>query len=285
MRPRLARFLDNPRLRLLAINALLWGFVMITMTLVLEARTFPNENDAAAVVGFYSYIVLLSSVALVLLTSFRTISGKLRVGAHARRLAALGGVGYGVFFLFASNLITVPSQLQLQEIPPDWAHNGFLFILTAYGPYTYWPIAEMWIPSLHLFIAVSLGTGPLVVFLSTLMYYNFLLMYAFLRERQRGTRSRQLASSTGSLVTSCLTNGCGCCTSLVTPLILTSLGASSTGYLAGVLNGAPLVGDSVVTLDFALLLGGIFLFARHLPKRTVGVRSPSEVSSRSEPPS
>lgn len=282
--PRYTRFLDNPRLKMIAMNALLWGFVLILLTLGLEARTFPNENDVAAVVGFYSYIALLATVVLVLLTSLRPVLGRQGVGVLARRLAALGSVGYGMFFLFAANLITVPGQGQLQKIPADWARNGFLFILTAYGPYTYWPIAEAWVPSLHLFIAISLGTGSLVVFLSVLMYYNFLLVYVSLKERQNGSRSYRWTSTAGSVAAGCLTNGCGCCTSLITPLILASLGASSTGYLAAVLNGAPLVGDSMVALDFALLLGGTLLLSRNLPKETAVVRPPSGASSRAEPP-
>ncbi|MDE1852792.1 MAG: hypothetical protein KGI38_03470 [Thaumarchaeota archaeon] len=136
--------------------------------------------------------------------------------------------------------------------------------LVAYGPYTYWPIAEAWIAPLGIFVAVSVGTGLLLVFLSVMLYYSVLLMVLNLRSRKGAQGPGGGAFTAGSLVTACLTNGCGCCASLFLPLVLGVFGISASSALSAIVNGAPLFLDATVTLDLTLLLGGILLLSRRL---------------------
>ena len=237
----------------------------VVSVLWLEVPTFPSSNSAATNFGSFSYPVLLASIAGVLWTYPHTVLRGLGPSRRLRYLSALAAVSYGVFFMFVSNLITVPTQSELAQLPVQPAEHGFVATLLAYGPYTYWPIVETWIPSLGLFVAVSIGTGLLVVFLSVLMYYSVSLLVLNLRNRRGAQASGGSAFATaGSLATACLTNGCGCCTSLFLPLVLGVFGISASSTLSATVSGAPLLLDVTVTLDLALLLVGILLLSRRL---------------------
>ena len=254
-----------PVVRVWAMYALVAGFVAAASVLMLEVPTFPSSNSAAANAGQLAYPILLASVAAVLLTHPHSVLRALRPSRRLRFLSALAGVSYSVFFMFVSNLITFPTQSELAQLPARWATHGFVATLVAYGPYAYWPILETWIPSLGVFVAVSIGTGLLLVFLSVMMYYSVALMVLNLANRKGGKASGGGSFATaGSLVTACLTNGCGCCTSLFLPLVLGVFGISASSALSAIVSGAPLLLDMTVTLDLALLLAGILLLSRRL---------------------
>lgn len=239
--------------------------------LIIEVPTFPSSNSAAANAGQLAYPILLSSIAVVLWIYPHSVLRGFGPSSRLRCLSALAGVSYSAFFMFVSNLITVPTLSELGKLPIQAATHGFVATLVAYGPYTYWPILEAWIPSLGVFVAVSVGTGLLVVFLSVMMYYSVLLMILNLRNRTSTRAPGGGAFATaGSLATACLTNGCGCCTSLFLPLVLGVFGVSASSALSAIVSGAPLLLDLTVTLDLALLLVGILLLSRRLEPLSYG---------------
>ncbi len=256
---------EAPIVRTWAMYTLLAGFLSIAFVLMLEVPTFPSSNGAAVDAGQFAYPILLASVSAILLTHPHSVLKGLRPSRRLRLLSALAGVSYSVFFMFVSNLITIPTSSELAQLPPRWATQGFVATLVAYGPYAYWPILETWIPPLGVFVAVSIGTGLLLVFLSVMMYYSASLMVLNLRNRKgaRGSGGGSFATA-GSLVTACLTNGCGCCTSLVLPLVLGVFGISASSTLSAIVSGAPLLLDATVTIDLALILAGILLLSRRL---------------------
>jgi hypothetical protein len=165
----------------------------------------------------------------------------------ARRFGiGVGGV-VAVFFVSVTGYLSVFPEEGV-------SHEPFVTVLPAVYQLVTWPILEIYLPHIPLFIALSPGLLIVVGVMSTLIGLNATLIARRWRVEQQAGLTESTAGTT-AVVGSCT---CGCCGPLVAKVALVAAGPSIAAPLYWVFV------DSASPLSTLFIVGSIILFTGSL---------------------
>lgn len=247
----------SPRTMAIADSAFACASIVLAGILFLEFYS----SRLPYVLGFnLSYLVLPFFILAIFLLVYTHSWTLIRQAWGNRRLkwsSWLGGVGFAVFYLFATNMVSTPDA----GSPPP--HHGYLVASAVYSQMALWPDVEFWEPKLKLFGYFSVGSVLLLVSLGLLTSFALGLLMQSVSLRAEGKSPGTIASFGGAMVTSLFTNSCCCCAPLLLPLVSALAGATAAASLQFSLfsPGTP-SSDMASLADLALLLVSILISTR-----------------------
>lgn len=191
--------------------------------IVSELQSVPSLFRISYSLSSLGYLIVPGSIAILWKLVHLYAQGAISLVLSKRSykiVALVVGIGYGIFYMFATSMVAPPDE----DSPPPPEQPFFVFY-QSFGPVAIWPNIEWWHPSLNLFGSVSIGTGLLLVTLSTLIGIASALMAFNLRYRGRALASGAFIA--GSMTTSLTTSLCCCCTPAIMPVLAVFLGSAA----------------------------------------------------------
>ncbi len=180
----------------------------------------------------------------------------------------LAGVGYVLFYIFATNTINVPDPGI--SIPSNLS-NGYLVSLAAYGPMAVWPDVEFYSPIANLTGYLSVGNVMLFVSLAILTTFAVSLLIQNVSAKSRSRKDGAAVPLAGAVLAALSTNACCCCTPLLLPVLALFFGGSLSTALAYALADPVSPLANLLTLaTLASLLVSIILSTRRCRQLRLG---------------
>jgi len=236
----------------------LFGFLFAGYVSIAQFAGYSYLNGAAFRFAYFAFPFLLFSIFLSVYThSWVFIRDAWRKRSW-RGASLLLGVGYAVFYVFATNTISAPDPGV--TIPPEFS-SGYVIPFAAYGPMTVWPDVEFYFPLLKLVGYLSVGNvmlfasfGILTAFATALMIRNFKL---------RSVRKGTLTPFGGAILASLSTNACCCCSPVIYPVVAILFGGAVPGVVAdSLINPESPISNLFVLVTLACLLVSVILLTR-----------------------
>lgn len=196
------------------------------------------------------YAIVLGTPVLVGYVIWKDAGSVLRAVLQdtvARRF----GIGVGVVMvLFFVSVTGYLSFFPEENLP----HERVIVVLPAIYQLVTWPVLEVYLPHIPLFVAVSPAQLLVVGLLSTLIGLNAALIARYWRGEEH-TGLTEGAAGSAAIVGSCT---CGCCGPLVAKIAVLAAGPSIAAPLYWVFV------DSASPLSTLFIIGSIVLFAGSL---------------------
>lgn len=208
------------------------------------------------------YAIVLGTPVLIGYILWTDAGGVLREVLRdpvARRFGVGVGIAVGLFFVSVTGYLSVFPQ---EGLP----HERVFVVLSAVYQLVSWPILEVYLPHIPLFIAVSPGQLLVVGLLSGLIGLNAAVIARHWRAEERAGLTQTTAGS-AAVIGSCT---CGCCGPLV---------AKITALAAGPSIAAPLYWvfvDTASPLSTLFIVVSIFVFTGSLIRSVEAVRRPDQ---------
>lgn len=159
--------------------------------------------------------------------SNKHLSYILKINSY-RILFVFSTIGYSIFYLLASGWVSPPDP----EDPP-LPRTGFIGFYENYGPLTFWPNIEFWLPSINLFGAISIGALLMMLTLSGFMAISVLLfVYSLKVKRQNKLNLHAIGNGTGSSISLTATSFCCCCLPVLYPVLSLLIGSTAAETLS-----------------------------------------------------
>ncbi|MGP8068798.1 MAG: hypothetical protein ACLP5V_02785 [Candidatus Bathyarchaeia archaeon] len=168
------------------------------------------------------------------------------------------GIGYVLFYVFATNTVSVPDSGI--PIPANLA-RGYIVFLEVYGPMTVWPDVELYFPSLNLVGYFSVGNVLLFIGLAflTACAVTLLMQSASVRRQASGGA----VSFGGAFLAALSTNACCCCTPVILPVLVIFFGGTLPSVIAdSFVNPQSPLSNLLVLATLASLVASVTLSVR-----------------------
>ncbi len=175
------------------------------------------------------------------------------------------GIGYTLFYIFATNTISVPDS-DAAPIPSALSH-GYIIPFEAYGPMAVWPDVEFYFPGVGLTGYLSVGNVLLFLSLGVLTSFGVSLFLQNVRAR-RSLDRKVAAPFGGAFIAALSTNACCCCTPVLLPaLALFFGGIVPNAVVLSLLNPQSPVSNMLVITTLACLTASVILSTRRCQHR------------------
>ncbi len=247
------RWPSRPRYTFLGMLAGLW---------IAYPNLIPGPENAYHPLG---YVIVVGTPVLVGYVVWKDAGGVLRAVLRdpvARRF----GIGVGV--VVALFFVSITGYLSF--FPEDGLpHERVFVVLSAIYQLVAWPVLEVYLPHVPMFVAISPGQLIVVGLLSTLIGLNAALVARHWRVSERAGMTEGTAG-TAAVVGSCT---CGCCGPLVAKVAVLAAGPSVAAPLYWVFV------DSASPLSVLFIVGSIVLFTGSLVYSVEAARRPDRSSS------
>lgn len=214
-------------------------------------------DEATQQLGYFIFPLMVFSAFL----SIFAHSYKIVRAAWKRRLwkwlSGLSGLGYGLFYIFATSTVSTPDAGSLTGL----SFSSYVAQSSVYGPFTVWPDIEFYSQALNLSGYFSVGNILLIVSLSVLASFAAAVMILNLAGSRRAGKG--FWPFTGTVVATLSTNTCCCCLPVIWPVASALFGGSVEGSLYYYLSGSnEPFSDLLATASIASLLVSILLATR-----------------------
>lgn len=176
--------------------------------------------------------------------------------------------GIGVTLVVALFFVSVTGYLSFFP-EPGLPHERTVVVLPALYQLVMWPILEVYLPHIPLFVAISPGQLVVVGLLSGLIGLNAAVIARHWRVEERAGITEGTAG-TAAVVGSCT---CGCCGPLVAKIAVLAAGPSIAAPLYWVFV------DSASPLSAVFIVASVLLFTGSLIYSVASARQPGESSS------
>ena len=177
----------------------------------------------------------------------------------ARRFGIGVGVVVALFFMAVTGYLSFFPEEEL-------LHERSIIVLSAIYQLVMWPILEIYLPHIPLFIAISPGQLIIVGLLSALIGLNAAIIAHHWRAGAQAGRAEETAG-TAAVVGSCV---CGCCGPLVAKVAVLAAGPSIAAPLYWVFV------DPASPLSTVFIIGSIVLFTGSLVRSVEAARRPGQ---------
>lgn len=213
----------------------------------------------------FGYAIVLATPLLVGYVIWKD-AGTVLHGVVRDRIARRFGIGVGIVLaLFFVSVTGYLSFFPDESLP----HERMILILSANYQLVTWPILEIYLPHVPLFLAISPGQLLIVGLLSTLIGLNAMLIARQWRIEERAGFTEGTAGS-AAVVGSCT---CGCCGPLVAKVAVLAAGPSVAAPLYWVFV------DSASPLSSLFIVASVVLFTGSLLYSVESVRDPDRSAS------
>ncbi|MFC4550481.1 MULTISPECIES: hypothetical protein [Halorussus] len=175
----------------------------------------------------------------------------------ARRFGVGVGVVLALFFVSVTGYVSFFPE---EGLP----HEPFVTVLPAVYQLVTWPILEIYLPHIPLFVAISPGQLVVVGLLSALVGLNAALIARHWRMEERAGLTEGAAGG-AAIVGSCT---CGCCGPLIAKVAVLAAGPSIAAPLYWVFV------DSASPLSSLFIVGSVVLFAGSIVYSVESARRP-----------
>lgn len=213
----------------------------------------------------FGYTLVLGTPILVGYIIWKDAGNVLRAVLRDQVARRFGlGVGLAVALFFVS----VTGYLSF--FPEDaLPHETSIVVLTSIYQLVTWPILEIYLPHIPLFVAISPGQLIVVGLLSTLIGLNATIIARHWRVEERAGMTEGTAG-TAAIVGSCT---CGCCGPLVAKVAVLAAGPSIAAPLYWVFV------DTASPLSSLFIVASVVLFTGSLIYSVEAARQPSQSTS------
>ncbi len=223
-----------------------------------QFSAYPSLSGSAFEAGYLVFPFLICSIFLaVYIYSWPLIRRAWR-RRSLKWFSLATGIGYVLFYIFATNTVSVPDPGV--PIPANLA-RGYVVFLEVYGPMTVWPDVEFYFPNVNLTGYFSVGNVLLFVSLALLTAFAVSLLMQSISARMRSREGA--APLTGAVLASLSTNGCCCCTPVLFPVLAILFGGTVPSAIGEfLLNPQSPVSNLLVLATLASLLTSIIFSTR-----------------------
>jgi hypothetical protein len=200
------------------------GFLFAVFVSLAQFSQNPYLSWAAFELSYVAFPFLIISIFLAACAYSWPLVKRGWRRRNWKLLSWAAGAGYALFYVFATNTISVSEPGV--AIPANLS-NGYVVFLAVYGPMAVWPDVEFYFPRvMNLTGYLSVGNVILIVSLGVLMAFAFSLLLQIVSVRL-GSGKGAAAFIGGTVLAALSTNACCCCTPVLLPVLALLLGSSS----------------------------------------------------------
>lgn len=234
-----------------------WLVIVIAQTWLARNGSSIEQYEPTYLVGYIVFPLTLIALARVVSLHVKEPIQTLFGFKHYRMLTFYSALIYGIFYIFASGMITFTSSEGI-----SLSKEGFIKSSHSYGPLSIWPNVEIWWPALHLYGVISIA-GVLMTFMLAMLIGMSTSFLVYQWKLQRKWNLKSMSSTVGSGLVVTTTCFVSCALPTVYPILLLLFGSATAEPLSRLIgNQSGFFVNFVHMAVLSLMVGNMVLITK-----------------------